>query len=87
VTVKQGSGRQKKEIEWEVVKEYVSTEENQQDREYIGLTGLHLESIDDEVIFARIFLHLFSEDIDEMTARVNAAIREYRTRSASALEI
>jgi hypothetical protein len=33
VTVKQGSGRQKKEIEWEVVKEHVSTEENQQDRE------------------------------------------------------
>jgi hypothetical protein len=82
VTVKQGSGsgRQKKEIEWEVVKEHVSTEENQQYREYIGLTALDLESIDDEVIFTRIFLHLFCEDIDEMTARVNAAIREYNCK-------
>jgi hypothetical protein len=90
VTAKQGSGRQKKEIELEVVKEHVSTEENQQDREYIGLTGLDLtgldltgldlESIDDEVIFAQIFLHLFCEDIDEMTARVNAAIREYNNK-------
>jgi hypothetical protein len=68
VTVKQGSGRQEKEIEWEVLKEHVSAEENEQDREYIGLTGLDLESIDDEVLFARIFLHLFYEDIGEMMA-------------------
>jgi hypothetical protein len=68
VTVKQGSVRQNKYSEWEVVKEHVSTEENQQDREYIGLTSLDLKSIDDEIIFARIFLHLFCEDIDEMTA-------------------
>jgi hypothetical protein len=42
VTVNQGIGRQKKEIEWGVIKEHVSTEENEQDREYIGLTGLDL---------------------------------------------
>jgi hypothetical protein len=76
VTVKQGSGRQEKEIEWEVIKEHVSTEDNEQDREYIGLTGLDLESIDDEVIFACIFPHLFCEDIGEMTARVNVAVAE-----------
>jgi hypothetical protein len=76
VTVKQGSGRQEKEIEWEVIEERVSTEENEQDREYIGLTGLDLESIDDEVIFARIFLHLFCEDMGEMKARANVAIAE-----------
>jgi hypothetical protein len=67
---------QEKEIEWEVIKEHVSTEENEQDREYIGLTGLDLESIDEEVIFAHIFLHLFCEDIGEMTALVNVAIAE-----------
>jgi hypothetical protein len=76
VTVKQGSGRQKKYIEWEVIKEHVSTEENEQEREYIGLTSLDLESIDDEVIFASIILHLFCEDIGEMTAQVNVAIAE-----------
>jgi hypothetical protein len=76
VTVKQGSGRQEKEIEWEVTKEHVSTEENEQEREYIGLTGLYLESIDDEVIFDCIFIHLFCEDIGEMTARVNVAVAE-----------
>jgi hypothetical protein len=76
VTVKQGSGRQEKEIEWEVIKEQVSTEENEQDMEYIGLTGLDLESIDDEFIFARIFLHLFCEDIGEMMERVNVAVTE-----------
>jgi hypothetical protein len=46
----------------------VSPEENQQYKEYIRLTGLNLESIADDVIFARILLHLFCEDIDEMTA-------------------
>jgi hypothetical protein len=43
---------------------------------YIGLTGLDLESIDDEFIFDHICLHLFGEDIGEMTARVNVAIPE-----------
>jgi hypothetical protein len=52
----------------------VSTEEIEQDRDNIGLTGLDLESIDDEVIFASIFLHLFCEDIGEMTAVVNVYV-------------
>jgi hypothetical protein len=55
----------------------VSTEENEKDREYIGLTGLDLASIDEEVIFAGVFLHLFCKDIDEMTTRVNASILVY----------
>jgi hypothetical protein len=63
----------------------VTTDENQQDREYIGLTGLDHESIDDEIIFARIFLHLFCEDIDEMTATVNAAIGEYNKKKRCCL--
>jgi hypothetical protein len=55
----------------------VSTEENEKDREYIGLTGVYLASIDDEVIFTQVFIRLFCKDIDEMTAQVNAAIVVY----------
>jgi hypothetical protein len=54
----------------------VPTEENRNDRDYIGLTALYLESIDDEFIFAGVFFHLFCEDIEEMVARVNSAIME-----------
>jgi hypothetical protein len=39
----------------------VLTEENKKDREYIGITGLDLAYIDDEVIFARVFLRLFEK--------------------------
>jgi hypothetical protein len=49
---------------------------SEQDREYIGLTGLDLESIDDEVLFASIFPHLFCEDIGEMMAQVNLSFME-----------
>jgi hypothetical protein len=77
VTVNQGNGRQKKHIEWEVVNEHAFPEENKKDGEYIGLTGLDLAPFDDEVIFARVFIHLFCKDIDEMTAWVNAAIMVY----------
>jgi hypothetical protein len=71
------NGRQKKQIEWEVVKEHVLTEENETYRDYIGLTSVDLSSIDDKFIFAWVFLHLFCKDIDEMTAQVTVTIAVY----------
>jgi hypothetical protein len=59
VAVKQVNGRQKKHIDWEVVKEHGSKEKNEKYREYIGLTSLDLASIHDEVIFAQVFLQPF----------------------------
>jgi hypothetical protein len=40
-------------------------------REYIGRTGRDHDSIEDCMIFARIFLHLFCEDTVVMKDRMN----------------
>jgi hypothetical protein len=54
-----------------VIKEHESTEGNEKDREYVGLTDLDLDFIEDDVTFARVFLYLFYKDIVVMKDLMN----------------